>query len=1448
MCYLLFEGWRTSARSAFDAAYVPDFTDLHIIVARSAERAFVSADCRRRALFVRLSGFVLQRLSGRVHALLWPRPAWLSGGLLRLLRMLCVLAVAAAAEGSHAARVVLVESSPIDDFLSSSSSNAGDHGACSGLLLELRLLMLPQLEAPDTPAPASQTILWAECSDACDKGGGLLRIVRSASLHRVRAVLGPAVAFSSSCFCSCAQFEAQVTSTAASQAIVRVEGSGGGKGAEPSLIARSATLHRGRVFPGPTVAFSTSYVSSCAPIEAPDTPAAANQATVRVEDSGACKGVWGGRGGASSLIDCFASPHRMPVTLGSTGGFSTSRVCSGAQIETPDTPAAASQVIVRAEGPGACKRDCVGGVGRLSSLFDRFASPYWRPVTLGSTVAFSTSCVCSCAQIEPADPSPTAIQAMVRAEGLWACKRAELRFDRPPCVLPHQLWVILGLTVACSSSRVCSYAQIEMLDPPAAASKAMVRMEGSGTESSWIERSASPPHRVRVILGPGAGFSSRCVRTCSQYLVGPSLVDISVFLPGHHGNALAQALLTKMMSDDIAAILLLSIVFPHMYGCPWLIVTVFGAPIDMIRADLAAVVLFYILASPHMYGCSWPMVTVLGASLAMNGMMRDDLATVVLFHIASLHIYGCSWPMVTVLGALIAMTRADLAAVVLFHILASPHMYGCSWPMVTELGSLIAMMRADLAAVVLFHILASPHMYSCSWLMVTVLGTPIAMTRADLAAVGLFHIIASPCMYSCSWLMVTVLGALIAMTRANYTTTMVLFNIIASLRIYGYTGLIVTVLGTPISMMRDDLAAVLYGRSWLMATVLLPERRVDISIKDLQMDLRTYFVQNTPPFFTDVSMSLQGHHADTLGLAKALLAMIRTDIAVGLFHIGSSRMYGCSRLLSAPIAMMRANLGTAVLHHSCIASPHMYGCSRLMVTGWALCATIAMVRADLAAVAFFYIAFPHMHGCFRLMMRVLGAPIAMMRAGITAMALFCIAYGCSKLVMKVVLSKMRGNISIKDLVADMTAFFPFTHAPSPVWAIRSLIVFSILVQGCTAAPINLRNVSESPAHVIALLINQGPDRTPAPQGAMMLILITSNAAFIIVIVVLVVLTFRHRPHPTPPPSPPSSPHPTFRCGQSAVGAQEAGNRGLFVGEDAVQEGEILPVEISHLICFPRGPREQCRHWRDRCEGELALTVEMGYYNFLLWNATDLHPDELAVFWSEGAEGPTMMTRTQIEGQGVILKPHAEVTYALVHPEASLFNLANDGAYDSRCTREEYEVRAANVNHAVFEAGIGPEGYQDQLYVRFTRDALPDTEVFITYGWGFWEDFRASPVGRKRVSGRMRRPALLRSVLPAPVGVHTNATPRQRASIAGGGVHPRYVDLPALRRPPCKSIGTGVAALQSLTPSRRAHVATGPQGCWGQVAARPTSQHVWAQSPTRRRSPSGSSRDGGVSAS
>ena len=35
-------------------------------------------------------------VTGRGHSLLWPRPALLSGGLLRLLRMLCVIALASA--------------------------------------------------------------------------------------------------------------------------------------------------------------------------------------------------------------------------------------------------------------------------------------------------------------------------------------------------------------------------------------------------------------------------------------------------------------------------------------------------------------------------------------------------------------------------------------------------------------------------------------------------------------------------------------------------------------------------------------------------------------------------------------------------------------------------------------------------------------------------------------------------------------------------------------------------------------------------------------------------------------------------------------------------------------------------------------------------------------------------------------------------------------------------------------------------------------------------------------------------------------------------------------------------------------------------------------------------------------------------------------------------------
>ena len=173
-------------------------------------------------------------------------------------------------------------------------------------------------------------------------------------------------------------------------------------------------------------------------------------------------------------------------------------------------------------------------------------------------------------------------------------------------------------------------------------------------------------------------------------------------------------------------------------------------------------------------------------------------------------------------------------------------------------------------------------------------------------------------------------------------------------------------------------------------------------------------------------------------------------------------------------------------------------------------------------------------------------------------------------------------------------------------------------------------------------------------------------------------------------------------------------------------GELFPVQSKELITFPYLAGQSLATWsvhRDDC---LRTLAEEGNYNFSLWDATSLGPNELVVYQG-GFEGddPKMMTRSEIEATGVTMRAHPVATYAVMHPDESLFNFANDAAYDPTCTEAEYDRRvAAGVNHADFEAGINADGLHDRMFVRFQRPAAPHEEIYITYGWAYWADYRS----------------------------------------------------------------------------------------------------------------------------
>ena len=223
----------------------------------------------------------------------------------------------------------------------------------------------------------------------------------------------------------------------------------------------------------------------------------------------------------------------------------------------------------------------------------------------------------------------------------------------------------------------------------------------------------------------------------------------------------------------------------------------------------------------------------------------------------------------------------------------------------------------------------------------------------------------------------------------------------------------------------------------------------------------------------------------------------------------------------------------------------------------------------------------------------------------------------------------------------------------------------------------------------------------------------------------------------------------FTVGTSTVGS-EVNNRGLFVQEVPANAGEIFKVAVSKFVTFPPVAAESAEARTARIDGYLSEATDV--YHVHMFDATELEKDEMVVFdvppaadpvcaRQRGIEaisaalrsnsrapraplapGPQMMTRQQMEALGVEMQSHAGQRFAMMNGETSIFNYANDAAYTSDCTKAEYEARG-QMNNAALEMGVSANGVIDKLYIRITQTVATGGEVFLTYGWPFWEDVR-----------------------------------------------------------------------------------------------------------------------------
>ena len=94
-------------------------------------------------------------------------------------------------------------------------------------------------------------------------------------------------------------------------------------------------------------------------------------------------------------------------------------------------------------------------------------------------------------------------------------------------------------------------------------------------------------------------------------------------------------------------------------------------------------------------------------------------------------------------------------------------------------------------------------------------------------------------------------------------------------------------------------------------------------------------------------------------------------------------------------------------------------------------------------------------------------------------------------------------------------------------------------------------------------------------------------------------------------------------------------------------------------------------------------------------------------------------------------------YALVHPEKSILNFANDAAYDSVCANLELDdAEAERRYNANVQRGVNPMEFLDVaergedgqltsvgIAAHFSRELGPNEEATVTYGWDFWHKDR-----------------------------------------------------------------------------------------------------------------------------
>ena len=157
----------------------------------------------------------------------------------------------------------------------------------------------------------------------------------------------------------------------------------------------------------------------------------------------------------------------------------------------------------------------------------------------------------------------------------------------------------------------------------------------------------------------------------------------------------------------------------------------------------------------------------------------------------------------------------------------------------------------------------------------------------------------------------------------------------------------------------------------------------------------------------------------------------------------------------------------------------------------------------------------------------------------------------------------------------------------------------------------------------------------------------------------------------------------FRRDASSHGAPTRTNMGIFADRVPLQEGEIFPMHLEKILAFPREPYQSEQDHATHIEDHLEQQALLGYYNFQLWDPSEMTRDDQMVH-REASGALALFSRRQMDANGVRRVDHTDVTYGFGTPAKSIFHGANDAAYDDSCTEEEYYRRVGQGVNALVE--------------------------------------------------------------------------------------------------------------------------------------------------------------------